>query len=108
MCRPQAAEDFDESLATRLAALDAQLVARQLEQSLGAFGHPRAHLEAKAASKRLELLQQILAQGRVTARELCFQLVPTPGRCSSRLRGTPEDVARGLLGTALETRALRA
>lgn len=77
---PQAAEAFDNDLAVALVTLDANAVRRKLQQHLGAApgaSQARAEAEALAAYQRLQHVQQVLQTGRPTARELCFQVVPT-------------------------------
>ena len=77
---PQAGEILDPSVASAVLSLDANDVERFLAQLLSVPGASlaRSAAEALAASDRLRQMQRMLAgQQELTARELCFQVVPT-------------------------------
>ncbi|CAE7279011.1 Ranbp2 [Symbiodinium necroappetens] len=76
---PQAAEILHPSVASALRSLDASTVECFLEQLLSVPGASlaRSRSEAKAASNRLRHLQSLLEDQELTARDLCFRVVPT-------------------------------
>ena len=78
---PQAAEILHPSVASAVKSLDASAVERFLEQLLSVPGASlaRSSAEAKAASNRLRHLQSLLLleEQELTARDLCFRVVPT-------------------------------
>ena len=77
---PQASEVIHASVASAVLSLDADDVERFLTELLSVPGASvfRSRSEAVAASDRLRHLQRLLGEGQeLTARELCFRVLPT-------------------------------